>query len=146
MAAAITQTCVVHLLRNCFRYASQAVLGGDRQGAQAGLHRADASRPPWSVPEFTEPGAALSGDHQVVGERLGGVCALPEFDIEIRTVICTTNAIVIWSSFGVSLMSDTGRRGRRVLRGGRGYLQPSRRQSLRRDDARCTGGLTGLAA
>ena len=33
-----------------------------------------------------------------------------------------------------------------VLRGGRGYLQSSRRQSLRRDDASCPGGFTGLVA
>ena len=39
-------------------------------------------------------GAALPGDREAVGERLGGVRARSwRFDPEIRTVICTTNAI-----------------------------------------------------
>jgi putative transposase len=38
-------------------------------------------------------GEALSGYHPTVGERLGGVCAVPAVRKEIRTVICTANAI-----------------------------------------------------
>ena len=38
-------------------------------------------------------GEALSRDYQALGERLGGVRALPGHDNEIRTIICTTNAI-----------------------------------------------------
>jgi len=55
-----------------------------------------------------------------------------------------SNFIVIWSSFGG--VFDVRHAVLRcwVLRGGRGYLQSSRRQSLRRDDASCPGHLTGL--
>ena len=58
----------------------------------------------------------------------------------------TTNPIVIWSpSVGVFDVRHA-ESGSLILRAGRGYLQSSRRQSLRRDDARCAGHLTGLVA
>ena len=75
----ITQTCVVHLLRNSFRYAG-------RQHYDA---IAKALRPIYTAPteaaamkrflEFAEVlGRALPGDRAVVGERVGGVRAVPE--------------------------------------------------------------------
>ena len=57
-----------------------------------------------------------------------------------------SNFIVIWSSFEGVFDVRHGASGCRVLRSGRGYLQSSRRQSLRRDDASCTSHLTGLVA
>jgi len=58
----------------------------------------------------------------------------------------TTNPIVIWGSFeGVFDVRHAALRCR-VLRDGRGYLQSSRRQSLRRDDASCPSHLIGLVA
>ena len=53
-----------------------------------------------------------------------------DYDTEIRKVICSTNAIVIWSSFGSVFDVRHGAWGSAVLRGGRGYLQSSRRKSL----------------
>ena len=58
----------------------------------------------------------------------------------------TTNPIVIWSSFGGVLDVRHAVSGSPVLRAGRGYLQSSRKQNPRRDDASCTGHLAGLVA
>ena len=55
-------------------------------------------------------------------------------------------AIVIWSPPGGVLDVRHGVSRSLVLRAGHGYLQSSRRQSLRRDDASCTSHLTGLVA
>ena len=69
-----------------------------------------------------------------------------DYDVEIRRVICSTNSIVIWSPpCGVLDVRHEASRSP-VLRGGRAYLQSSRRQSLWRDDASCPGGFTGLVA
>jgi putative transposase len=58
----------------------------------------------------------------------------------------TTNPIVIWSSRMSVFDVRHGVAGSRVLLAGRGYLQPSRRQSLRRKSACYTGGFAGLVA
>ena len=93
--AAITQTCVVHLLRNSFRYAIEAGLVGDRQGSQAGLHRAVGAGRDGGVPDL----------RRTWEQRYPAIIKLwenawPEFvpflrfDTEIRTVVCTTDEIV----------------------------------------------------
>ena len=92
---AITQTCVVHLLRNSFRYASKTGLGGDRQGPEAGLHRAHGGG---------RAGRASSSSPASGRQRYPAIIRLWEnawaefvpflqFDTEIRSVVCTTNAI-----------------------------------------------------
>jgi transposase-like protein len=58
----------------------------------------------------------------------------------------TTNPMVIWSSRMSVFDVRHGVAGSRVLLAGRGYLQPSRRQSLRRKSACYTGGFAGLVA
>ena len=76
--AAITQTCVVHLLRNSFHYASKRDWSAIAQGSQAGLHRAIGAGRDGSVPDLRrDMGAALPGDHQALGERVARVCAVP---------------------------------------------------------------------
>jgi hypothetical protein len=47
-------------------------------------------RPPRSTPSQSSPG---NGHYQALGERVGGIRAFLRFDREIRTIICTTNAI-----------------------------------------------------
>ena len=68
------------------------------------------------------------------------------FPREHWTRVRHSNFIVVWSPPGS--VFDVRHAALRclVVRGGRGYLQSSRRQSLRRDDAGCTGHLTGLVA
>jgi hypothetical protein len=69
-----------------------------------------------------------------------------QFDTEIRTIICTTNAIVIWSGFqGVLHVADE-EFGSRILLGGRGYLPPSSRRMAGRFDVRSAGGDALVAA
>ena len=75
---AIVQTCVLHLIRNTFRYASKAALGRDRPRPAPRLHRrrrASAERALRRVRR--QVGRPLPGDHQALAERLGRVRALP---------------------------------------------------------------------
>jgi transposase-like protein len=53
--AAVSQTCVIHLLRNSFRYASRRDWAGS----------------------LVTCGRPVPGDHQAVGKRLGGVHSVP---------------------------------------------------------------------
>ena len=81
---AIVQACVVHLLRNLFRYASRkdwpaiakdlkliytAAYRGGRPGPFGGVLRAG--------------GGPLPGHREAVGERLGRVRAVPQFRHQI---------------------------------------------------------------
>ena len=68
------------------------------------------------------------------------------FPREHWTRVRHSNFIVVWSPPGS--VFDVRHAALRclVVRGGRGYLQSSRRQSLRGNDAGCTGHLTGLVA
>jgi hypothetical protein len=68
------------------------------------------------------------------------------FDVEIRKIICTTNAIVIWSrSLGVLDVVDEHLRSP-VLPGGRGYLPRSSTRCSGRFGVRCSGGVARFAA
>jgi putative transposase len=69
-----------------------------------------------------------------------------QFDAEIRRIVCTTNAIVIWSRpEGVlHVVQETVNPG--DPRGGCGYLPPSMTQILRRNSAGSTCAPTRLAA
>jgi hypothetical protein len=69
-----------------------------------------------------------------------------DYDVEIRKIICSTNAIVIWSrSTGVRDIVDEQLRSP-VLRGGRGYLPPSSTRRCGRSDVRSAGGVARFAA
>ncbi|KAA1004785.1 IS256 family transposase, partial [Pseudonocardia sp. EV170527-09] len=92
--AAITQTCVVHLLRNSFRYAG-------RQHYDA---IARALRPVYTAPTEAAATERFAEFRQAWGERYPAIVRLWDsawaelvpflaFDVEIRTIICTTNAI-----------------------------------------------------
>ena len=71
---------------------------------------------------------------------------LYDFPAEHWIHLRTTNPIVIWRPLGGVL--DVRHAGSRslILRAGRGYLQSSRRQSPRRDDASCTSHLPDFVA
>ena len=75
----IVQTCIIHLIRNTFRLASEAGLGRDQAGRETDLHRAE--RPRLPGPRSTSwPrrwGATVPGDHPTLGKRLGGVHPVP---------------------------------------------------------------------
>ncbi len=118
----IVQTCIVHLLRNSFKYASKrdwAQIAKDLKPVYTAASEAEA------LDRFAE----FSGKWE---KRYPAIMRLREnawaefvpflrFDREIRTVICTTNAIVISSPLsGVSDVALRGiepRRGRIILSG-----------------------------
>ena len=81
-----------------------------------------------------------------ITDDLDQLLAFYDYPAEHWVHLRTTNPIVIWSPANSVL--DVRHEGSRspVLRGGRGYLQSSRKQSLRRDDACCAGYFTGLVA
>jgi putative transposase len=92
--ATITQTCVVHLLRNSFRYAG-------RQHYEA---IAKALRPVYTAPTEAAAMERFLEFCEAWGERYPAIVRLWEnawaefvpflsFDVEIRKIICTTNAI-----------------------------------------------------
>src|SRR6476620_3935477 len=92
--ATITQTCVVHLLRNSFRYAG-------RQHYEA---VARALRPVYTAPTEAAAMERFLEFCEAWGERYPAIVRLWEndwsefvpflsFDVEIRKIICTTNAI-----------------------------------------------------
>nr|WP_253258596.1 IS256 family transposase [Pseudonocardia sp. N23] len=91
---AVTQTCVVHLLRNSFRYAG-------RQHYDA---IAKALRPVYTAPTEAAATERFGEFAEVWGERYPAIVRLWEnawaefvpflgFDTEIRKVVCSTNAI-----------------------------------------------------
>jgi len=69
-----------------------------------------------------------------------------DYDVEIRRVICSTNAIVIWSPrSGVRHVEHEGLRARDLL-GGRGYLPLSITRIFRRNHACSAGAVARLVA
>ena len=73
----VVQACIVHLLRNSFKYASKR-MGAGREGPQAGLHRRFRIGSAGRVRRvLREMGEALPGDHPALGERLGRVRPVP---------------------------------------------------------------------
>jgi transposase-like protein len=90
----IVQTCIVHLLRNSFRYASRA--DWDKI--------AKALKPVYTAPNESAAAERFGEFQDVWGKKYPAIVNLWEnawaefvpflsFDVEIRTVICSTNAI-----------------------------------------------------
>lgn len=77
-ALSMVHTCIIHLIRNTFRYASRKywdVLAKDMKPIYTAPTPAAARE---RFEEFTEKlGQALPGDHAAVGQRLEGVHPLP---------------------------------------------------------------------
>jgi transposase-like protein len=144
---AVTQTCIVHLLRNSFRYASRkdwtAIAKDLKPVYTAATEQAALDR-------FAEFSTTWESKYPAIVRLWTNAWAefVPflGFDIEIRTVISTTNAIVIWSA--LVRVVHVGHDGARVgnLLGGSGYLPLSMRQIFRRNDACSAGRLARLAA
>jgi putative transposase len=106
---AIVQTCIVHLIRNTFRLTSRR----DWDALKRDL------RPIYTAVNATAARAALEELGERWGQRYPAIIRLRQnaweefipfldYDVEIRQVICSTNAIVI-SSFPVDHGCDLGR-------------------------------------
>ncbi len=75
---AITQTCVVHLLRASFRYAARRGLGQDRHSTETDLYRLDPRSSRGTFPRIQRGmGEEISRDRQAVGISVGRVRAVP---------------------------------------------------------------------
>ena len=91
---AIVQTCVVHLLRNTFRYASKKDWDAIKRDvkpiytAPSAMRRRGSATRCWTSGRRDIPRSAGCG-----WMRVGTVHTVPDYDVEIRRVICTTNAI-----------------------------------------------------
>ncbi len=145
---AIVQTCIIHLIRiNTFRLTSRKYWDEIKRDV----------KPIYTAVNGAAARSALDELADKWGQRYPAVVRLwdnawsefipfLDYDVEIRRVICSTNSIVIWSPTNSVLDVRHEVSGSPVLRGGRGYLQSSRKQSLRRDDARSAGYFTGLVA
>ena len=135
------QTCIIHLIRNTFRLAS-------RKDWDALKHDV---KPIYTAVNAEAARAALEELTEKWGNKYGAIIRLwnnaweefipfLDYDVEIRTVLCSTNAIVIWSlAEGVVDVRDGAVRCR-DLPAGRGYLLWSSTQILGRFDVRSTGG------
>ena len=74
----IVQTCIVHLLRNSFKYASKRDWAQIAKDPEARLHRSVRIRGAGPVRRvLRQVGEALPGYHPAVGERVGGIRAVP---------------------------------------------------------------------
>jgi transposase-like protein len=91
---AVTQACIVHLLRNSFRYASKrdwAAIGKDLKPVYTAASEAEA------LERFAEFSGTWEGRYPAIVKLWENAWAefVPflAFDREIRSIICTTNAI-----------------------------------------------------
>ena len=135
------QTCIIHLIRNTFRLAS-------RKDWDALKHDV---KPIYTAVNAEAARAALEELTEKWGPKYGAIIRLwnnaweefipfLDYDVEIRTVLCSTNAIVIWSlPEGVVDVRDGAVRCR-DLPAGRGYLLRSSTEILGRFDVRSAGG------
>ena len=91
----IVQTCIIHLIRNTFRLTSTQVLGRAEAGREADLHRGQRHRRPGRVRRAgREVGHALPGDRSGLWDNAWDeFIPFLDYDVEIRRVICSTNAI-----------------------------------------------------
>jgi transposase-like protein len=144
---AVTQTCIVHLLRASFRYAA-------RQDWDA---IARALKPVYTAPtesaaleRFLEFSEAWGGKYPAIVKlwenSWSEFVPFLAFDSEIRKVVCSTNAIVIWSSPGAVFHVFHGGDWGSDLCAGHGYLPRSSTRIFRRNNACSAGRLARLAA
>ncbi len=136
-----------HLIRNTFRLASKRDWDALRRHV----------KPIYTAVNAAAARAALDDLAEAWGQRYAAIVRLWEdaweefipfldYDVEIRRVICSTNASVIWSPRGAVLHVDHGGVGGRVLPGGRGYLPLSITRIFRRNHACSAGAVARLVA
>ena len=141
------QTCVIHLIRGTFKFASKKYwqqLAVDMKRIYTAPN-ADAA---WAAFEEFEEKWAKPYPAIATLWRNAWSTFIPflDYDVEIRRVLFSTNAIVILSQLqGVVDVAD-GLDRSPIVRAGRAYLQPSSRHGRGRFGVRCSGGGVRLAA
>ena len=144
---ATVQTCIIHLIRNTFHLASKR----DWDALKRDI------KPVYTAVNATAARDAMDQVSETWGSRYPAITRLwdsaweqfipfLDYDIEIRKVLCSTNAIVILSPrSGVRHVEHEGLRAR-DLPGGRGYLPLSITRIFRRNHACSAGAVARLVA
>jgi putative transposase len=143
----IVQTCIVHLIRGTFRYASKRYWEAIAKDLRS-IYTAPDAKAAWAAfEEFEEKwGKAYPAIPKLWRAAWEQFIPFLDYDIEIRKVLCSTNAIVILSQLqGVVDVAD-GLDRSPIVRAGRAYLQPSSRHGRGRFGVRCSSGGVRLAA
>ena len=92
--AAIVQTCIIHLIRNTFRLTSRKYWDELKRDVQADLHRGQRHRGPGGVRRAgREVGARYPAVIRLWDNAWEEFIPFLDYDVEIRRVICSTNAI-----------------------------------------------------
>jgi transposase-like protein len=101
---AVVQTCVIHLLRNTFRYASRKYWDQIARDIRPVYTAATEAAAKERFTEFTEKwGAQYPAITQLWESAWSEFVPFLDYDVEIRRVICSTNAIVILSRSSIHL-------------------------------------------
>lgn len=144
---AVIQTCVIHLLRNTFRYASRKYWDQIAKDIRPVYTAATEAAAKERFVEFTAKwGAQYPAIIRLWENAWSEFVPFLDYDVEIRRVICSTNAVVICSAAVSVFHVDHEVWKWSVLRCGCGYLQRSTKQSLESRSACCEGGFTPLVA
>ncbi len=144
---AIVQACVIHLIRATLRYASRKYWDQLAKDLRS-IYTAPTVEAAWAAFEELEekwgkPYPAIPKLWRAAWEEFTPFLA---YDVEIRRVLFSTNAIVILSQLqGVVDVAD-GLDRSPIVRAGRAYLQPSSRHGRGRFGVRCSSGGVRLAA
>src|SRR5271168_1690825 len=120
----------IHLIRNTFRLTSRKYWDEIKRDIKPIYTAVNAAAARVAFDELTQKwGQRYPAVIRLWDNAWSEFIPFLDYDVEIRQVICSTNAIVIWSSScGVLDVRHAALRSL-VLRGGRGYLQSSRKQS-----------------
>ncbi|EUA17232.1 transposase, Mutator family protein [Mycobacterium xenopi 3993] len=111
---AVIQTCVIHLLRNTFRYASRKYWDQIAKDIRPVYTAPTEPRPRNALSNSPRSGRAVSGDHPTVENAWSEFVPFLDYDVEIRRVICSTNAV-----------ESINARYRRAIRA-RGHFRPNK--------------------
>ena len=142
------QTCIIHLIRNTFRYASRKYWDQISHDLKPVYTAPAGTRPStnWTCSWTSGAGPTRRSSGCGVTPGKSSPRSWPIRDVEIRRVLFSTNAIVILSQLqGVVDVAD-GLDRSPIVRAGRAYLQPSSRHGRGRFGVRCSSGGVRLAA
>ena len=90
---AIVQTCIIHLIRNTFRLTSRKYWDEIKHDIRPIYAAINATAARVAFHDLAEKWGPPPGCDPARGQRLGRVHPFLDYDVEIRRVICSTNAI-----------------------------------------------------
>ncbi len=144
---AIVQTCIIHLIRKTFRLTSRKYWDEIKRDIKPIYTAVNAASARSAFDELAEKwGQRYPAVIRLWDNAWNEFIPFLDYDVEIRRVICSTNAIVICSAAVSVFYVDHEGSEWSVLRSGCGYLQPSMKQILEGRCACCEGGFTALVA